>query len=110
MFMKVVALFQIYLPYFLPRTPEWSTPENLQLQFEVEGHLVNVHPRKQDEKMFPRPIDEELSGSTLDVASDYIVPVEAPTHTLIRDLCYDRLEVQVHGEVAVPEECMTPDT
>lgn len=60
--------------------------------------------------MFPRPIDEELSQSTLDVSSDYIVPIEAPTHTLIRDLCYDRLEVQVYGEVDAPEECMKPET
>lgn len=33
--MKVVAVFQIYLPYFLPRTPEWSVAENLQFRFSV---------------------------------------------------------------------------
>lgn len=44
--MKVAALFQIYLPYFLPRTPEWSEARNFQFQFDVEGHLVNIHPRR----------------------------------------------------------------
>lgn len=107
--MKVVAVFQIYLPYFLPRTPEWSEAENLQFRFSVEGHQVDVHPRKQDESLFPRPIDQELSRSTIEVESDHIVPAGAPTEINIRDLCYDRLEVHVYGEVASRDECMTPE-
>jgi hypothetical protein len=107
--MKVVALFQIYFPYFLPRTSEWSAAENLQFQFEVNGHRVNVHPRKQDEELFPRPIDKELAESSLDVTSDYIVPVGAPAKILVRDLCYDRIEAHVYGEVGSPKECMTQD-
>ncbi len=95
------------MPYFLPRTPEWSGPENLQFRFRVEGHQVDVRPRRQDEDLFPRPIDEELSRSTLEVKSDHIVPVGAPTEINVRDLCYDRLEVHVYGEVASRYECMT---
>jgi hypothetical protein len=107
--MKVAAVFQIYFPYFLPRTPEWSTAENLQFQFEVNGHMVDVHPRKQDEELFPRPIDKELAESSLDVMSDYIVPVGAPVKISVRDLCYDRIEAHVYGEVGSPNECMTKE-
>lgn len=41
--------------------------------------------------------------------SDHIVPAGAPTEINIRDLCYDRLEVHVYGEVASRDECMTPE-
>jgi hypothetical protein len=58
--MKVAAVFQIYLPYYLPRTSEWSEGKYLQFHFDVEGHLVNIHPRKVDEKLFPEGIDEQL--------------------------------------------------
>jgi hypothetical protein len=78
--MKVLALFQIYLPYFLPRTPEWSEDKYFQFHFEVEGHLVNVHPRKADEKLFPSPIDEQLAEAKIELEphfaeSGLIVPV-----------------------------------
>lgn len=108
--MKVVALFQIYLPYFLPRTPQWSEDENFQFQFEVEGHLVNVHPRKADEKLFPSPIDEQLAEAKIELEphfaeSGLIVPVDAPTEIYVRDRCFDRVEAQVYGEVASRDDC-----
>jgi hypothetical protein len=112
--MKVVALFQIYLPYFLPRTPEWSEGKNFQFQFKVEGHLVNVHPRRADEKLFPSPIDEQLAQAKLELEShfaqpDLIVPVDASTELSVRDRCFDRIEVQVYGEVASRDECESSD-
>jgi hypothetical protein len=112
--MKVVALFQIYLPYFLPRTPQWSEGENFQFQFEVEGHLVNVHPRRADERLFPSPLDEQLSQAKINLEehfaeSDLIVPVDAPIEISVRDRCFDRVEVQVYGEVASRDECAEGD-
>src|SRR5215210_3270816 len=112
--MKVVALFQIYLPYFLPRTPKWSEDENFQFQFEVEGHLVNVHPRRADEKLFPSPIDVQLSQAKIELETlftepDIIVPIDVPTEISVRDRCFDRIEVQVYGEVASREECAQGD-
>jgi hypothetical protein len=108
--MKVVALFQIYLPYFLPRTPQWSEAKNFQFQFEVDGHLVNVHPRRADEKLFPAPIDEQLAEAVIQLEPnfeqpDIVVPVDAPTEIAVRDRCLDRVEVQVYGEVAFRDEC-----
>lgn len=107
--MKVVALFQIYLPYFLPRTPEWSEAPYLQHHFDVEGHLVNIHPRKADEKLFPNPIDEQLAEAKVKVESDFIVPVGAPTEICVRDRCFDRIEAQVYGEVASRDDCKNGD-
>jgi len=112
--MKVVALFQIYLPYFLPRTPQWSEAKNFQFQFEVEGRLVNVHPRKAGEKLFPSPIDEQLSQAKIELEphfaeSGLIIPVDAPTEISVRDRCFDRIEAQVYGEVASSEECASAE-
>ena len=95
--MKVVALFQFYLPYFLPRTAEWSEAPYLQNKFDVEGQLVHVHPRKADEELFPSPIDKLLAESKIKVESDFILPVGAPDEIFVRDRCFDRIEAQVYG-------------
>lgn len=112
--MKVVALFQIYLPYFLPRTPQWSEGKNFQFQYEVEGHLVNVHPRRADEKLFPAPIDEQLAEAIIHLEPYYaqpglVVPIGAPTEIKMRDRCFDRIEAQVFGEVTSRDECKSGD-
>ena len=112
--MKVIALFQIYLPYFLPRTPEWSEPKNFQFHFEVEGHLVNVHPRRADEKLFPSPLDEELAKAEVELESHFaesnlVVPVDAPTKLSVRDRCFDRIEAQVYGEVTCRDDCRSSE-
>lgn len=104
--MKVVAVFQIYLPYFLPRTPAWSEAPYLQDNFKVEGHLVNVHPRKAEERLFPTPIDQRLRDLKIEVEWDSTTPVDAPTEILLRDRCFDRLEAQVFGEVASRDDCL----
>ncbi len=103
--MKVVALFQLYLPYFLPRTPEWSEGKYVQFQFEVEGHLVNIHPRRVDEKLFPTPMEEQLAQAKCKLEADVVLPVGAPTEISVADRCLDRIEAQVYGEVASPEDC-----
>jgi hypothetical protein len=107
--MKVVALFQIYLPYFLPRTPEWSEAKNFQFQFDVEGHLVNIHPRRADEKLFPSPVDENLSEGIIKVESESVIPIGAPTEIPLRYRIFDRIEAQVYGEVASRDDCLNAD-
>src|SRR6266496_252952 len=93
--MKVLALFQIYLPYFLPRTAEWSVDPYLQHFFDVEGQRVNVHPRKADEELFPNPIDKQLSELQIQIQSGFIIPSDAPPAISMRDRCFDRIEAQV---------------
>jgi hypothetical protein len=107
--MKVLGLFQIYLPYFLPRTQEWSEAPYLQHFFDVEGQLVNVHPRKADEELFPNPIDKQLSELQIQIQSDFIIPSDAPSAISMRDRCFDRIEAQVFGEVACKDECGKPE-
>jgi hypothetical protein len=107
--MKVVALCQIYLPYFLPRTSEWSEPPYFQFYFNIEGHLVYVHPRKAGERLFPNPIDEQLAQAKYRVESDFIVPVDAPTEFTVRDRCFDRIEAQVYGEVESRDDCLSSE-
>jgi hypothetical protein len=107
--MKVLALFQIYLPYFLPRTEEWSAAPYLQHFFDVEGQRVNVHPRKGHEELFPNPIDKQLSELEIKIQSDFIVPSDAPSAISMRDRCFDRIEAQVFGEIASRDECGNPE-
>jgi hypothetical protein len=107
--MKVIALVQIYLPYFLPRTPEWSAAPYFQFFYDVEGHLVYVHPRKADERLFPNPIDEQLAQAKFKLESDFIVPVDAPSELIVRDRCFDRIEAQVYGEVESRDDCLGPE-
>lgn len=107
--MKVVALFQIYLPYFLPRTPEWSTHKNFQFQFNVEDHLVNIHPRRADEALFPSPIDENLAEGLIKVESDTVIPKGAPSEIPLRYRIFDRVEAQVYGEVDSAGDCLSSD-
>ena len=107
--MKVVALFQIYLPYYLPRTEEWSAAPYLQHHFDVEGQIVNVHPRKADEQLFPNPIDKELAQLEIQIESGLIIPSDAPRVIAVRDRCFDRIEAQVFGEVSSKEDCLKPE-
>ncbi len=107
--MRVLALFQIYLPYFLPRTSEWSAAPYLQHFFDVEGQRVNVHPRKVDEELFPNPIDKELSELEIQIKSDFIAPSDAPIIIVLRDRCFDRIEAQVLGEVVNQDVCCQPE-
>lgn len=107
--MKVVAIFQFYLPYFLPRTSAWSDAPYLQDTFEVEGHIVNVHPRKVEERLFPSDIDNELRDLKIKVEYDFAAPIDAPIEISLRDRCFDRLEAQVFGEVDGFEDCLKPE-
>jgi hypothetical protein len=107
--MKVVAVIQIYLPYFLPRTPEWSEAPYYQHFFQVEGQLVYVHPRKAAERLFPSPIDEQLAEGKIKVESELIIPVDAPAEFSLRDRCLDRVEAQVYGEVTTQDGCLKPE-
>ncbi len=104
--MKVVAQFQFYLPYFLPRTAAWSEPPYLQHKFDVEGQLVHVHPRKANEELFPSPIDKMLGESRIKVESNFIMPVGAPDEIFVRHRCFDRIEAQVFGDVASKDDCL----
>jgi hypothetical protein len=107
--MKVVALFQIYLPYFLPRMTEWSAHKNFQFQFDIEGHLVNVRPRRADEDLFPSPIDENLAKGIINVESETIIPVGAPSEIPLRYRIFDRVEAQVYGEVDSADDCLSSE-
>jgi hypothetical protein len=104
--MKVVAVFQMYLPYFLPRTSAWSEAPYLQDHFEVEGHLVNVHPRKAGESLFPGVVDQNLRDLKINVDWDFEAPIDAPSQISVRDRCFDRLEAQVFGEVPSYQDCL----
>lgn len=104
--MKVIAVIQIYLPYFLPRTPEWSEDPYYQHYFSVEGQLVYVHPRKADERLFPSPIDEQLAEGKIKIESGFIIPIDVPAEFSLRDRCLDRIEAQVYGEVTTQDECL----
>jgi hypothetical protein len=97
--MKVVVFFQFYLPYILPRTNDWFEGGHRLVEFTHNNHKVVVHPRKPDEALFLNEIDQELSLQTMTVDPPDIPVKDMPTSVSVKDLCYDRIEVLVFGEI-----------
>lgn len=93
--MKVVAIFQFYLPYVLPRADDWK---QRRFAFDSPGYFVEVHPREFDEELFPGEIDKTLSTTTLTLRR-LSLPPSLVCYTT-KDRCYDRIEVRVRGELA----------
>lgn len=108
--MRVMVVFQFYLPYLLPRTEDWYPEQYLQLVFNIGGHRVIVHPRKPTDPLFPHQIDRELAGLHVDIPPGGVPVADAPRKVAVRDLCHDRLEVIVYGEVASEEEAQKEGT
>lgn len=102
--MKIAVLFQIYLPYVLPRTADWSPKDYLQLMFNVGGHRVSVHPRKPEDPLYPNKLDKQLSGDSVKTPLGTLAPADTPAAVTVKDICYDRLEVVVFGELAAASE------
>ena len=95
-----MVVFQFYLPYLLPRTEDWHPEQYLQLVFNIGGHRVVVHPRKPTDPLFPHGIDRELAGQHFEIHPGGVPVADVPQKVAVRDLCHDRLEVIVYGEVA----------
>lgn len=105
-----MVVFQFYLPYLLPRMEDWYPEEYLQLRFNIGGHKVIVHPRKPSDPLFPHEIDRELSSQRIEIPPTDILVVDVPQEVIVRDLCYDRLEVVVYGEVSSAAEVEKEET
>lgn len=105
-----MVVFQFYLPYILPRTEDWYPDAYLQLLFNIGGHKVIVHPRKPSDPLFPHEIDRELSSQRVEIPPTDIPVSGVPQEVVVRDLCYDRLEVIVHGEVSSAAEVEKGET
>jgi hypothetical protein len=105
-----MVVFQFYLPYLLPRTEDWYPDGYLQLRFNIGGHEVSVHPRKPSDPLFPHEIDRELSNQHVEIPPTEIPVTDVPQEVVVRDLCYDRLEVVVYGEVSSAAEVEKEET
>nr|MDQ3819366.1 hypothetical protein [Acidobacteriota bacterium] len=95
--MKALALYQFYLPYVLPRAPDWTTP----IAINFPNFRVLIKPRAVDAELFPNEIDKTLSELTISLPR-----ASLPTGGMtvgVRDRCIDRIEVQVEREIASPE-------
>lgn len=101
--MKVAVVFQFYLPYVLPRAKDW---DDRGVSFRADDFRARVRPRRTDEDLFPEDIDKTLSSMTLMLAR-LSLPQSATT-TTVRDLCHDRLEVVVEGDVPSLDEARKP--
>lgn len=91
--MKLVSVMQFYLPYVLPRAPDW---EGHGIAAEIQNLLAKVSPRGTNDVLFPSEIDQTLSTIELTLRR-VSLPSSAATHT-VRDLSHDRMQVSVEGE------------
>ncbi|HEY9637380.1 MAG TPA: hypothetical protein V6D14_28530 [Coleofasciculaceae cyanobacterium] len=102
--MKAIALFQFYFPYVLPRDNDW---ENQGVAFQFPDILAKVRPRNLEEELFPEDIDKTLSTMQLTL-SRLSLPVSSVSRT-VKDLCLDRIEVRVEGELESQEDVKTSE-
>jgi hypothetical protein len=100
----VAALCQFYFPYVLPRAPDW---EGNGLAFQLPSVEVKVRARNLAEDLFPSEVDVTLSSMVASL-SRISLPISAITRT-VRDICCDRVECLVTGEVASLAEVMDRD-
>lgn len=97
--MKIIAQFQFYLQYVLPRGDDW---QNTGVAFSFPNFVVKVRPRNLEEELFPNEIDKTLSTMQLT-----LVRISLPTGSLsriVKDTSFDRLEAIVEGEINSKEE------
>jgi len=97
--MKAIALFQFCFPYVLPRHNDWL---GRRVGFQFPSFLVKVRPRDLEEELFPNDIDKTLSKIQVGL-SRISLPTSSTTRD-VRDLCLDRIEVIVEGEVSSKED------
>lgn len=103
--MNIAVLYQIYLSYLLPRAPDWHAVPYIQMMFTRGGHKVSVHPRRPDEPLFPNDVDRELSQMVVDISAATTKSIkDAPQSVAVKNLCFDRLEVVVFGDLASAAE------
>src|SRR6476620_11857970 len=92
--MKATIVFQFYLSYILPRGDDWPTnPIGIQLP----DFIVLLRPRSLEEELFPETIDKTLSTMALSLRR--VSLPQASGAMVVRDRCYDRIEVRVDGEL-----------
>lgn len=93
--MKLLALFQFYLPFPLPRNGDW---ENATLAEQRKSLSIELAPMRRSEALFPRPVDEGLKGMVLSAR----VPGSGwpSAQRTVADVCIDRVRVHVFLEGA----------
>jgi len=102
--MKVAARFQFYFPYVLPRGQDW---ESNGIAVRIKSLEVKVRVRNLTEDLFPNEIDKTLSTMTA-ALSRLSLPTSTVTRSM-RDLCCDRVECLVIGDVASLAEVQAQD-
>lgn len=97
---SVVAVFQFYLPFVLPRTADW-VGKRLELRFMEEGAAASVVPRALDEALFPDAAGLKLA----DAVVERDLPAPSPRlRRAVRNAVFDRLRVEVRSELASADQ------
>ncbi len=63
---KVIAQYQIYLDYFLPRASDWEK-NGINIKLTSMDMIISIIPRSMDEPLFPDPTDEILSSMVINI-------------------------------------------
>jgi hypothetical protein len=102
--MRVQAVFQFYLPYVLPRAPDW---EQGPLSVEYPEALVLVRARPVGEALFP---DTDADRRLRDLKYEFppVLPPGADISLAVRTVCRDRVTVFVVAQLSSPLEAQQP--
>jgi len=104
--MEVVARHQFYLPYLLPRAPDWSDKP---ISIRFDDATVHIRGKTIDEPLFPLEIDKTLFEMRVDIAK--ASPLLAGTAFIsVRERCFDRLQVDVFLELDTLDQALLEAT
>jgi hypothetical protein len=94
--MRVQVVFQFYLPYLLPRAPDWGEGP---LSVEHPEFLVLVRARAEGEALFP---DSQADRRLMELKYEFpgVLPAGADACLAVRAVCRDRMTVFVAGELS----------
>lgn len=91
--MKVVACFQFYLPYLLPRHTDWKGKS---LNLTTPPFRISVTPRDSDEPVLAKNDGFSMS---MKIVTSSVADSHSRKATTPEDSCCDRLQVAVEGDI-----------
>ena len=103
--MKAIGLFQFYLPYLLPRGPDW---DGQGVSADLPPYSVKVRARGNQEELFPNDVDKTLSG--LELVLDRISLAQGRLRRVVSDIAIDRIEARVQLDLSTLADLTNPTT
>lgn len=91
--MKIVAVYQFYLPYLLPRHPDWKGKD---FSLNSPPFDITVTPRDSNDPVIAK---NDVFSMSMRIQTSSIADAHSRKVSTPEDSCCDRIQVAVRGEV-----------